>query len=46
MAYGVSLEDLRAALQATSLNRAVGNFDGPQQSYLIGANDQLLTSDE
>src|SRR5208282_1360759 len=42
LAYGVSLENLRAALQATSLNQAVGNFDGPQQSYLIGANDQLL----
>ena len=46
LAYGVSLEDLRAALQATSLNQAKGNFDGPQQSYLIGANDQLLTSEE
>jgi multidrug efflux pump len=45
LAYGISLEQLRAALQATSLNQAVGNFDGPQQSYLIGANDQLLTSD-
>ena len=46
LAYGVSLENLRAALQATSLNQAMGNFDGPQQAYPIGANDQLLTSEE
>ncbi len=43
-AYGLNLEDLRTALQATSLNEAKGNFDGPKQSYLIDANDQLVTS--
>ena len=42
--FGVNLEDLRAALQQTSVNLAKGNFDGPQKSYQIGANDQLLTS--
>jgi len=30
------------ALQQTSVNLAKGNFDGPHQSYQIGANDQLL----
>jgi len=44
--YGVNLEDVRTALQQTSINRPKGNFDGPHQSYQVGANDQLLTSDE
>ena len=42
--YGINLEDVRTALQATSVNQAKGNFDGPHQSYQINANDQLLTS--
>jgi len=42
--YGINLEDVRSALQATSIDKAKGNFDGPQQSYQIDANDQLLTS--
>src|SRR5581483_12078513 len=29
---------------AASVNQAKGNFDGPHQSYQIGANDQLLSS--
>lgn len=41
---GINLEDVRIALQQTRVNQAKGNFDGPQQSYQIGANDQLLTS--
>ena len=43
-ARGVNLEDVRAALQATSINQALGNFDGPQKSYQINGNDQLATS--
>ena len=43
--YGVNLEDVRTALQQASINRPKGNFDGPHQSYQVGANDQLLTSD-
>jgi multidrug efflux pump len=42
-AYGLNLEDLRVALQATSVDQAKGNFDGPQLSYQINANDQLAT---
>ena len=42
--YGINLEDVRTALQQTSLNLAKGNFDGAQQDYQIDANDQLLTS--
>ncbi len=42
--FGVNLEDVRNALQQTSLDLAKGNFDGPRQDYQIDANDQLLTS--
>jgi len=42
--YQLNLEDLRNALAQTSINQAKGNFDGPQTSYQINANDQLLTS--
>ncbi len=43
-AYGLSLEDVRTALNQTNLNQAKGNFDGLRQAYTIGANDQILTS--
>ncbi len=42
--YGINLEDVRTALQQTSLDQAKGNFDGPQQDYQIQSNDQLLTA--
>ena len=42
--YGINLEDVRTAIQQTSLDLAKGNFDGPHQDYQIQANDQLLTS--
>jgi multidrug efflux pump len=45
-AYGLTLEELRAVLETTNVNRAKGAFDGPQRSYTIGANDQLTTSEE
>src|SRR5579884_3419263 len=44
-AYGLGLEDVRAAVAAANVNQAKGNFDGPQQAFTIGANDQLLSSD-
>jgi multidrug efflux pump len=44
--YGLNLEDLRTALVTTSVNQALGNFDGPHQDYQINANDQLITSDD
>jgi multidrug efflux pump len=43
--YGMSLEDLRTALQNANVDQAKGTFDGPHQAYTIGANDQLITSD-
>ena len=43
---GLNLEDVRTALQQTSVNQAMGNFDGPKQAYQINGNDQLLTSQD
>ena len=42
--YGINLEDVRAALQQTSLTLAKGSFDGPDQAYQIDANDQIMSS--
>jgi multidrug efflux pump len=45
-AYGITLEEVRAAVAAANVNQAKGGFDGPRQSSILGANDQLLTSAE
>jgi multidrug efflux pump len=45
-AYGMTMEDLRAAIVAANVNLAKGSFDGPRQAYIIGANDQLFSSKE
>jgi multidrug efflux pump len=42
--YSLNLEDLRTAIVGANVNQAKGNFDGAQQAYQIGANDQLLSS--
>src|SRR5512142_3232526 len=44
--YGLTMEDVRAAIAASNVNQAKGAFDGPLQQYAIGANDQLLTSEQ
>jgi len=44
--YGLSLEDLRAALMQANVDQAKGVLDGPRQSYTIGANDQLFSSEQ
>ncbi len=43
---GLNMEDLRGALIAANVNQAKGSFDGPHQSYQIGANDQLMSSSD
>ncbi len=43
-AYGLSLENLRSAIGLANVNQAKGNFDGPRQSFTIGANDQIRSS--
>jgi len=40
-AYGLSLEDLRAAIAAANVNQPKGLFDGPARAAIIDANDQL-----
>jgi multidrug efflux pump len=44
--YGLSLEDLRVALGQANVDQAKGVIDGARQSYTIGANDQLFSSDQ
>src|SRR5215467_9948191 len=44
--YGLSLEDLRAALVQANVDQAKGVIDGQRQSYTIGANDQLFSSEQ
>jgi multidrug efflux pump len=43
--YGLSLEDIRAAVGTTNVDQAKGNLNGASQSYTIGANDQLPSSE-
>ena len=44
--YGLSLEDLRSGLAAANTDQAKGNIQGPQQSFSIGANDQIYSGDD
>jgi multidrug efflux pump len=44
--YGINMEDMRSAILAANVNQAKGSFDGPRQSFQIGANDQLLSSSD
>jgi multidrug efflux pump len=44
--YQLSLEDVRSALAAANVDQAKGVIDGPRQSFTIGANDQLLSSQQ
>src|SRR5437016_9502780 len=41
---GLSLEDARNALMLNNVNAPKGSFDGPRQSYAIGANDQIFSA--
>lgn len=43
-AYGLTFEDVRTAITNANVNTPKGSFSGPQQSYTINANDQLLSS--
>ena len=44
--YGLNLDDLRSIIATSNVNQAKGVFDGPRQNYTIGANDQLVSSDQ
>jgi multidrug efflux pump len=45
-AYGLSLEDLRAAVAAANVNTPKGSFDGALRASAIDANDQLKSADD
>jgi multidrug efflux pump len=44
--YGLTMDDIRTTVGAANVNQAKGNFDGKNQSFAIGANDQLLSGAE
>ncbi len=41
-AYGLAMEDIRAAVAAANVNGAKGAFDGSRLAFSLGANDQLV----
>jgi multidrug efflux pump len=43
---GLNMEDVRTAIAQANVNQAKGNFDGPRLATTIGANDQLLSSEQ
>jgi len=45
-ALRMTLEDIRLALAAANVNQAKGSFDGERQAVIIGANDQVFTSEQ
>jgi multidrug efflux pump len=44
--YGLSLEDIRTAMAEANVDQAKGVIDGARQSYTIGDNDQLFSSEQ
>src|SRR5437016_6351570 len=45
-ARGLNMEDVRTAVAQANVNQAKGSFDGARLAHTIGANDQLLSSDQ
>src|SRR5205823_11586250 len=45
-AYGLSLEDLRISLSQANVNQAKGSIENARQAFIIGANDQLMSSQD
>jgi multidrug efflux pump len=41
-AFGLSLEDVRRAIESNTVDLPKGQIDGPRQSLQIGSNDQLF----
>ena len=42
--YGLSLEDIRAAVATANVDQPKGSLNGATQAYTIGANDQVPSS--
>ncbi|MGM5026655.1 efflux RND transporter permease subunit [Tardiphaga sp. 862_B3_N4_1] len=45
-AYGIAMEDLRAAIAGANVSGPKGSLDGAQQAYTIAANDQIAAADQ
>lgn len=45
-ARGLSLADIRAAINAANVNSPKGSFDGPTRNVIMDANDQLRSVEE
>ena len=43
---GLALADIRTALAQANVNGPKGTFDGPQQSFTIGSNDQIVSAED
>ncbi len=43
---GLNMTDVRTIVAQANVNQAKGSFDGTHQAHTIGANDQLLSSDQ
>src|SRR6195952_5319757 len=44
-AYGIAMEDLRAAIAGANVSGPKGSLDGAQQAYTIAADDQISAAD-
>jgi multidrug efflux pump len=44
-AYGISLEDVRAAISGANVSGPKGQLDGSHQAYMIAANDQIAVAE-
>ena len=44
-AYGIAMEDMRAAIAGANVSGPKGSLDGAQQAYTIAANDQIASAD-
>jgi multidrug efflux pump len=44
-AYNLNLQSLRNVISAANVNQPKGNFDGPERSFMLDANDQLRSAD-
>ncbi len=45
-AAGLSLEEVRSAIESANVNLPKGSFDGPTRAVMLDANDQLRSADE
>lgn len=45
-AQGLSLEDVRTAIAQANVNAPKGSFDGKQQAFTLGSNDQILQAED